>query len=240
MDICDFSYRHYKEILGEISNKNYKVVDFNNCDSYKKEIIVRHDIDLDLKKAFKMAEIEKNAGVKANYFFWITSPFYNIFDSDNSLIVKNIIKLGHNVGIHFDEGAYNCSSEGELEQFIMKEINMFEMYFQYRPNVVSFHMPRKELLNNNFKFSNFVNTYHNKFFKQYKYLSDSEMRWREGCVCKKLKLNMYSKIQVLVHPIWWSDNGDNSDEVINEFIKYKNMRLIYNWDKYIKVKFNKE
>lgn len=236
MDTCDFSYKHYNDILFDMLNENYKIVDFNNCNSYEREIIVRHDIDLDLKKALEMARIEKNAGIRANYFFWLTSPFYNIFDYDNSLIIKDIIKLGHNVGIHFNEGIYNCSNEEQLEEFIMREISMFDIYFEYKPNIVSFHMPRKELLNNNFKFSEFINTYHNKFFTQYKYLSDSEMRWREGCVCKKLKSHGYNKIQVLVHPIWWSDNNDSSSEIINKFIRYKNMKLNCNWDKHIKVK----
>ena len=74
-----------------------------------------------------MAKIEHKFGVKATYFFMLRSPFYNIFTRANNEAVKEIIKLGHNIGLHYDEG-YAAKDE-RLQELIDEEIKMLEINF---------------------------------------------------------------------------------------------------------------
>ena len=53
MPTCDFTYSHYEEILDLVHKTDYKAVFFNEAYHHDKEIIIRHDIDLDLEQAYK-------------------------------------------------------------------------------------------------------------------------------------------------------------------------------------------
>ena len=38
--------------------------------------------------------------------------------------------------------------------------------------------------------------------------------WREGCLC--LNYSKYENFQVLIHPIWWTEDNKNRNEILNE------------------------
>ena len=58
--------------------------------------------------------------------------------------------------------------------------------------------------------------YSKEFFVERKYLSDSGQFWREGCLCQNL--NKYERLQVLIHPMWWSRDGLSRDEIMDSFL----------------------
>ena len=90
---------------------------------------------------------------------------------------------------------------------------------------VSMHRPSKWLLNNDLKLNKYVNTYEKRFFKDFKYLSDSRRQWREGCICNKIDVNKYDKLHILIHPFWWvKENVDFNKRIFN-FIKEKNQKI---------------
>lgn len=55
-----------------------------------------------------------------------------------------------------------------------------------------------------------------KYFKERKYLSDSVQNWREGCFCKNFR--NYKRMQILTHPIWWTADGKNREEIIKTLL----------------------
>ncbi len=36
-----------------------------------------------------------------------------------------------------------------------------------------------------------------------KYIRDSSRQWKDECPCQALALGTYSRIQLLIHPVWW-------------------------------------
>lgn len=62
-----------------------------------KSVIIRHDIDLQIEKAVKMAEIEHDMNVSSTYFVLVSSNFYNIFSKRNEDYLRRICDLGHAV-----------------------------------------------------------------------------------------------------------------------------------------------
>jgi hypothetical protein len=44
-----------------------------------------------------------------------------------------------------------------------------------------------------------------RFIEGFKYLSDSNGRWREGCLCNHL--GRHDRFCVLIHPFWWFDKS---------------------------------
>lgn len=83
--------------------KDYKKMENNN----KKYIIIRHDIDSDLKIAKKMFEIEKKLGIKSTYYFRKCTI--------NKEFMKQIESFGSEVGYHYEEVAQFCKDNKKID-----------------------------------------------------------------------------------------------------------------------------
>ena len=223
---CNFTLKHYEEICNIIAKSQYKTCFFNNCSAdYRNILILRHDIDQSLEQSIKIAAIENKYNIKSTFFLWLRSPFYNIFEKKYSDIVYQINNLGHQIGLHFDESVYKIDNEIDLNQYIEKEINLIKTYFSINIYAVSMHRPSKWILDNNIQLDNYINTYSKIYFKDFKYISDSRRQWKEGCICKKINTNNYSKLHVLIHPFWWVEKDISFDQIMSDFIKNKVNKL---------------
>ena len=61
-----------------------------------KTVILRHDVDRKPENALVIAKIEKDAGIKASYYFRIVKESYD----EN--IIKKIAEMGHEIGYHYE------------------------------------------------------------------------------------------------------------------------------------------
>lgn len=218
---CNFTIKHYEEICNIIVKSQYKICFFNNCSSNLNLLILRHDVDQSLEQSIKIAKIENKYNIKSTFFIWLRSPFYNIFEKKYSDIIYEIINLGHQIGLHFDESVYKIENEKELNKFIEKEINLIKTYFDINIYAVSMHRPSKWLLDNDEKLDKYINTYEKRFFRDFKYLSDSRGQWKEGCICKKIDANRYKKLHILIHPFWWVEDDIDFNKRMSNFITEK-------------------
>jgi len=224
--ICNFTLKHYEDICNIITKSQYKICFFNNYSSdFKNVLILRHDVDQSLEQSIKIANIESNYNIRSTFFIWLRSPFYNIFEKKYSDIIYEIINLGHQIGLHFDESSYKIENEIDLNNYIEKEINLIQTYFNINIYAVSMHRPSKWLLNNDVKFDKYINTYAKRFFRDFKYFSDSRRQWKEGCICKKVNVNKYDKLHILIHPFWWIDKDISFNKRMSYFIKDKINKL---------------
>ena len=223
---CNFTLKHYEEICNIIAKSQYEVCFFNDCSlDFRNTLILRHDVDLSLEQSIKLAKIENKYNIKSTFFIWLRSPFYNIFEKKYSDIIYNIIKLGHQTGLHFDESVYKIENEKDLNKFIEKEMDLVKNYFNINIYTVSMHRPSKWLLNNDVKVDKYINTYEKRFFKDFEYFSDSRRQWREGCICNKIDVNRYNKLHILIHPFWWVDKDISFNKRMSDFIKDKINKL---------------
>jgi len=223
---CNFTLKHYEEICNIIAKSQYKVSFFNDCFlNFNNILVLRHDVDQSLEQSLKIAIIENRYDIKSTFFLWLKSPFYNIFEKKYTDIIYNIIKLGHQIGLHFDESIYKIENKKDLNKFVEKEINLIKTYFDINIYAVSMHRPSKWLLNNDVKLNKYVNTYEKRFFKDFKYLSDSRRQWIEGCICNKIDVKKYNKLHILIHPFWWVDKDISFNKRMSDFIRNKVNKL---------------
>ena len=240
---CEFSFNHYEEIL-KLAKKEYKFSDFLTLPDLKtKRIYLRHDVDISLDRALILAKIENKNNVVSTFLIQISTPFYNPFDEKNVKIIKEIKKLGHYVGLHYN-GPVDLS-DFKLEKNIELQLDMLSSFFQI-DKVVSFHQPSKKLFNK--KFKNFISTYEPNFYKNknIKYISDSKGGWREGCACKFIAENSdkYYNLQILTHPIWWDKENYSvrqhlDNKYLKETIAYFKKEFCENISSYCKKKYEK-
>ena len=217
--------KNYILFLNKFIKKNYKFKTFTDNLSKINNVILRHDIDFDIDYALEIAKIEYSLGVKSNFFFLLTSNFYNITNNQNINKIKNIKKLGHQVGIHFDPSNYNDKG---LIQALKNEKKIFEKILNIKVKVISIHRPHKKFLNNDKKIANLYHTYQLRFVsKNIEYYADSRNKFRYGNPINSEAFNNKKNLQILIHPIWWMNQfNDPTEKKIKYFIYKKKSDLI--------------
>ncbi len=227
----EFTYDGYLELINSLKEKNYKFCDYLNCDEYDKPVIFRHDIDNSLNKALEIAKLEYENNITSTFFVLLSTNFYNVFSKESNEILKEIMGLGHRIGLHFDEKRYEITNAEELEYWVEREGDILGNAIDKEIKVVSMHRPSKWILENDIQFKRIINSYSNKFLSDYKYLSDSRMHWRED-VLGIIESEKHDKLHILTHSFWYSDEKETIDKKLLEFIDKAKM------ERYLSLKDN--
>ncbi|PIE65035.1 MAG: hypothetical protein CSA26_05155 [Desulfobacterales bacterium] len=200
----DFTEKSYKTLLllakEKYSFKNY-------TDNFKERNIVlwRHDIDFSIHRALRLAQIESDCDVKSTFFIQLSSCFYNVFEHTICDKVRQIIKLGHHVGLHFDPSLYVDLDREAMMRKMAWEKTVLEELLDKEVTAVSFHNPDfgDWLSVDQFILCGMVNAYSNFLKMHFHYCSDSNGYWRFDSIKSVLRSKKYSRLQVLTHPGWW-------------------------------------
>ncbi len=203
----DFTRDNFKKLIRE-AKKNYKFITYDEIElnKEKKIILLRHDVDFSVHSAFKLAQIEKEENVKATFFIWLQSKFYNPFEKEIFQKIKSIVEMGHPIGIHLDCEFHSLNNEEEIEKVLQFEKQTLENLFETSISVFSFHNPNAEVLKNtNEKYLGLINTYSSYFRNNVFYCSDSNGYWRFHRLDDVIKEAKNDKLQILLHPEWWTE-----------------------------------
>lgn len=230
----DFTYDNYYKLLLFTKN-NYSFTDYHNIQDNSKFCIWRHDVDISLTKAFKLSEIERQLNVSAIYFIQLSSTYYNLLDLNNINTAKQIINNGHKIGLHFDSSLYKISNKKTLIENLIFEKNILEKLLNIEVKIFSFHNPsEQDFIYNEFEYSGMINTYSKYIKENIAYCSDSNGFWRHKRLEDFLKENN-DKIQVLTHPVWWTEEILlPREKVVTHFTKEAN-NLINSYDEALKL-----
>ena len=83
----EFTFEAYIKLIDLLKKHNYSFIDYSDFERQDKSVILRHDVDYDLHRVLKMAELEKEQGVSSTYFVLATSDFYNIMSKESQEIL---------------------------------------------------------------------------------------------------------------------------------------------------------
>ena len=134
--------------------------------------------------------------------------------------LKEIINFNHKIGLHFDAKLYEGADDGTLKKSLKNEIDLLSNIINSKVESFSIHRPTTTEIESNISIDGIINTYSPKFFKEFKYISDSRMRWRESPE-DVITSNKYKQLQILTHPIWYSEKQRNISEVLKDFLEKK-------------------
>lgn len=203
----DFTESNYKNILNLIKN-NYDIIFFNEYAAFGKKLLLRHDVDVSIHRAYRLAQIEAETNIYSTYFLWMHSPHYNILEDEITNLVNLILNLGHEIGLHFDVGFYDRHKPDQdtLLEYLVFEKDILEKLFQRSITVFSFHEPSEKILKYYIdeSYCGMINTYSQYFRENYDYCSDSNGYWRFRRLEDVLIKADAEKLQVLLHPEWWT------------------------------------
>jgi hypothetical protein len=97
----DFTHKIYKELLLTLIEKEYQFVTVeeyftSNYNSDLPFLLMRHDVDRRPNSSLEMAKIEHALGIKSTYYFRA------IPQTLKPKIIEEIVKLGHEIGYHYE------------------------------------------------------------------------------------------------------------------------------------------
>lgn len=207
-----FTYEYYTAMLKKLHMQGYHFKNYHNWQETDRSVILRHDVDNNLKKAALLSEIEKSTfpeGVQATYFILVSTNFYNIHSLDSRKQLQKIIQNGGIIGLHFDETQYTMANEREMQNRICEEADILSAVSGEKINIVSMHRPSQKFLSAEMDFPGIINSYGETYFKDMKYLSDSRRHWRENAE-KIIGDALYPRLHILTHPFWYMPNREIS------------------------------
>jgi len=174
---CGFDLAHYRELLQAARAGGYRWASFDG-EPRDGDLILRHDVDLSLDAALRMAELEADEGAAATYFLMTESVFYNLGSSEGRAALGRLHELGHRVGLHA------VWPNARLDE-------------RFEP-VVAWHNPDPEYMTAPVEGA--VNVMRAPCFSPATYRSDSNARWRHGCPHEELAAGAFPWLQLLTHP----------------------------------------
>ena len=120
----DFTLTIYRKLLQELLTNGYSfqtLLDFIQRPE-DKAVVLRHDVDRKSENALVIATIEKNADIRASYYFRIVKESY---DED---IIRQIAKMGHEIGYHYENlSAVNSRKDFREVKGAMSKEKLFEL-----------------------------------------------------------------------------------------------------------------
>lgn len=222
-----FSYEDYRRIINIIKSTGLQA-NYREAVKRDKFIIMRHDVEYSVERAYNLSKVEDSMDFSSTYFFQWTNNAYNILSRKNMDMVKDMHERGHVIGLHY---ALNGMTDMEqVKKQIKKEMEILSGMFGFQVDTFSVHRPSKDILRENIKFPEILNAYQDEFFTfaenvteetpvAVKYLSDANHIWRYGYPDEKNILS-HDKVQILVHPFAWTkegyDNFDNYKSLVTE------------------------
>jgi hypothetical protein len=210
----DFTTAQYAQLL-RLARSNYKFIGYRELALGKKFVLWRHDCDYSLNRSLRLAQIEHQESVKATYFLNPHCEFYNLLEKEQAQIVKEILTLGHDIGLHFDAAYYDVQSEGQLDALVEREASWLADWFGVKPVAFSFHNPTDFLLAcDHDNYGGLPNCYSKTFKTKTPYCSDSNGYWRFRRLWDVLENAQDPCLQVLTHPGWWQEVAQHPRERI--------------------------
>jgi hypothetical protein len=221
MSGAPFTHEHYRFILRAGRDAGYRFATFDELAGLRhtaeRACLIRHDCDNDLVAAAALARIEADMGVRSTYFVMTRSALYNVMAPPMLALVREIVGLGHRLGLHFDELPYRTLPPGSIAGQVDRERAWLAQEFGQSIDVVSFHQPSPRVLANEIRL-NCLNTYDRSDMAGLHYLSDSNLRFRGPTPVECFAAREHRLLQILLHPEWWTETPMTLDEKWNRML----------------------
>jgi len=215
-----FTYSAYKEVLAELQNNQYTFAQYHNHHLFDKSVILRHDVDLSPGEAVAFAHIESSLAVKSTYFFLLSSNLYNLASKECLEAVHEVHRMGHEVGLHFDESKY-FNDEGFDPLFcahVQCEAAQFEAMTGIPARSFSMHQPSSVSIKKDYCIEGLVNAYSKPFLDDYYYMSDSRRQWRVEPL-HIIKSGKEKKLHLLTHPYWYNEAEKSLHDSLVKYVR---------------------
>jgi len=223
---CTFTEEHYRQIMVSFLEAGYRFIGFAEADpSAERRVILRHDVDLSIDDALRIARIDSGLGIASCFHFLITAEIYNLSSRAGQAAIAEIRSLGHTVGLHLDPVAI---ADGDMDSpdFYMRLGKLFELASLIigKLDSYSIHRPASvgkldNLLPERLGFPVPCFADADRYRRDMQFMSDSRRQWRQGCVCNRIDALAGRSLQLVLHPIWWPQEACTREASLEKLVR---------------------
>lgn len=206
-----YRWNQYHEFLTDVRDTRFKNVLFTDYqepidNESRVSVFVRHDVDISLARALRMADMEKNLGIQSTYFFRMHAEKY---DFEQAIpVIRKLHSEGFGIGLHYDMLTYTKGDKQKALNLFQKDLSKLR---EIAPvTCVCAHGDRKYRNRDLWQEieKDTLQIYSAYDMKYDIYLSDAGGKTlvdSEGKhILKRIdKAQPGQVIQVLIHPDWW-------------------------------------
>jgi hypothetical protein len=197
---CSFSLDHYRELIEAARAGGYRFAGFDRPPE-EGDLVIRHDVDLSLGAAVRMAEVEAEVGAWSTWFLMTRSVFYNLLSEEGERAIHRLRELGgrvahHAVWPHVDlDGRFDA--------------------------VVAWHNPDRAYMSDPVEGA--ANAMGPPWYEPTRFRADSNQNWRfrdrpGHCPHDELARSELDWLHVNVHPEIWVYEGDTMRQTMESFL----------------------
>ena len=202
---ADFTEARYRELLAAALER-YRFVGFGDLDADGAICLWRHDVDYSLQRAKRVAAIEAELGVSTTYFINVHAEFYSALGEQSAAAVRDILAMGHRLGVHFGAGFYANRTWSTAEQaaLLQRERELLESMFDVSIEAYSIHNPTtvEDWNCDDTTVAGMVNVYSRAMRERFTYVSDSNGIWKRSHLADVIREHP-RRLHVLTHPEWY-------------------------------------
>jgi hypothetical protein len=215
---ADFTRDSYRQLL-RLARKTYVFRGYTDFRLDERFVLWRHDLDSSVHAARALARIEAEEGLATTHFVRLHSEFYNLFERDSTDCVREIVALGHAIGLHFESEFYGLEDEAALDAALARERRILEDLLAVPVTAFAFHLSTPLALRaRHAHYAGLVNATADYFRTEVGYCSDSNGYWRFRRLEDVLTDAGDERLQVLTHPEYWPERAMSPHERIHRCI----------------------
>jgi hypothetical protein len=197
---CTFSLAHYRDLLEAAKAGGYRFAGFDRPPQ-EGDLIIRHDVDVSLGAAVRMAEVESEAGGWSTWCLMTRSVFYNLLSREGEWAIERLLELGGRVAHHA----------------VHPHVDLDERF----DPVVAWHNPDLEYMT--LPIAGATNVMAPPFYEPERFRSDSNQNWTfrgraSRCPHEELARGELDWLHLLVHPEIWVYEGVTMRETMESFL----------------------
>ena len=220
----DFTLDSYEALIRDLLDRGYEPVDFESADPAAEHLILRHDIDMSIEAAQRLAAVEADIGVVATYFVLLRTELYNPWSDHGRRQLDVIAEQGHEIGLHLDASLYP-DNWAALEAAAEEECSVLEALVGKPVRTISFHRPATTLLGRVGTLAGRRHAYEPRYFSEMGYCSDSLGAWQHGAPLDHPAITAGTALQLLTHPIWWVGEAASPQKRLRQFLSTREGKL---------------
>lgn len=162
----------------------------------------RHDVDVSLAAAVKMARFAELAGVRTTFAIMARGEFYNPFSHVGRQAVFEIKECGHRLIPHVD---YRADGSASIYEVVDEDKALWNCDYpgMFDLSMICFHMPPRQVLWNRYdgmgERAGFEHAHGPEWFGRY--VSDSRREWTS-----EKEAMVADGMQIALHPEHWFYN----------------------------------
>jgi RimJ/RimL family protein N-acetyltransferase len=205
--VADFTEAAYEGLLRLAIDRGYRFARYDDP-AIGRYVLWRHDVDVSVHRAERLAAIEREHGIQATYFVDPHCQFYNMLEPGILAKLRNIRDLGHAIGLHFAANAYPAEgwTAALLAERLAAEKALLERFLECPITAFSYHLPEFGDMQrfDGDAIAGMVNAYGRSLRESCVYGSDSNGYWRYRPPADLIRSGKHERLQILTHPEWWT------------------------------------